>query len=259
MIYDTISNELKSINKRIENVQAELLQLPPGKIVVAKNGSNFKWYLNNGHQTTYLPKTMRPLAEQLACKKYLNTQLASLLRQKTALEHYIQNCNNAPDSDQFLSDDSPYQELLRPYFHSLSETIEEWVNAPFEQNQKYPEQLNQKSISGNVVRSKSESIIDMALYMNKIPFRYECLLKLNEISFYPDFTILHPRTGQIFYWEHFGMMDDPGYAENAYSKMQFYNSCGIIPSINLITTFETKDHPLTSDLVEKTIKQYFGG
>lgn len=61
----------------------------------------------------------------------------------------------------------------------------------------------------------------------------------------------------VYYWEHFGLMDNPTYAQNAYSKLQIYTSHGIIPSIQLITTYETKANPLSTDIVEKIIAYYF--
>lgn len=128
---------------------------------------------------------------------------------------------------------------------------------PYETNPTHPEQLICKSISGNNVRSKSEAMIDMYLYLNKIPCRYEAALELGDTVIYPDFTICHPQTMEIFYWEHFGLMDNPSYSKNAYSKLQLYTSHGIIPSIQLITTYETKDNPLDIELVEKFITHYF--
>ena len=52
-------------------------------------------------------------------------------------------------------------------------------------------------------------------------------------------------------------MDDAAYAKSAFSKMSLYTANGIIPSINLITTFETMDHPLSVKMVEMLIRQYF--
>jgi len=94
------------------------------------------------------------------------------------------------------------------------------------------------------------------LSLNKIPFRYESQLLLNNIPFYPDFTIRHPQTGEFIYWEHFGMIDDPTYSQNAFSKLQFFISNEIIPSVNLIATYETRKHPLTSDMVEQQIQLF---
>ena len=73
--------------------------------------------------------------------------------------------------------------------------------------------------------------------MSKIPYRYEEVIQLVEVTISPDFTIKHPVTGQIYYWEHFGKMDDPIYAKNVCDKIQLYISHGIIPSVQLITTY----------------------
>ena len=66
-----------------------------------------------------------------------------------------------------------------------------------------------------MLRSKSEAIIDMILYKNGIPFRYEEKIVLGDVILYPDFVIRHPKTGDFYYWEHFGMMDDEDYINKA--------------------------------------------
>ena len=80
---------------------------------------------------------------------------------------------------------------------------------------------------------------------------------LDDITLFPDFTIRHPVSKEVYYWEHFGMMDDSAYSQKAFSKMQLYTRYGIIPSVNLITTYETKDNPLSIDTIEKVISNYF--
>ena len=52
-------------------------------------------------------------------------------------------------------------------------------------------------------------------------------------------------------------MDNPSYSQNAYSKLQLYINNGILPGRNLITTYETTNHPLDFDTIEKTLKLYF--
>ena len=107
------------------------------------------------------------------------------------------------------------------------------------------------------MRSKSEALIDTALYRKQIPFRYECALQLGKWTVYPDFTIRHPNTGELYYWEHFGKMEDKEYADQAFTKLQKYNTHGIVPTIQLIMTFETKDNPLSPEKVDNIIEQYF--
>ena len=149
------------------------------------------------------------------------------------------------------------KELIKPYFTPLSEDLYEWMNSAYETNLNYPEHLVHKSTSGHLLRSKTEAIIDMFLYQNQIPFRYECALHLGETTLFPDFTIRHPKSGDLYYWEHFGLMDNPSYVQNTYSKLQLYTTYGIIPTIQLITTYETKDHPIDVDTISKIISHYF--
>jgi len=160
-------------------------------------------------------------------------------------------------SEKMLTDMPEYRELLLPYFRPLSEDLENWMNEPYERNMKYPEQLTQKASSNKYVRSKSEVLIDMVLTQNNIPFRYECALQLGEITLYPDFTIRHPKTGELFYWEHFGMMDSLSYRKNAGFKLQNYILNGIFPTVQLITTYETKENQLDLEVIEKIVSQYF--
>ena len=147
--------------------------------------------------------------------------------------------------------------MLAPHFTPLSQELSDWSHASYERNQNHSEHLLHKSNSGNFLRSKSEAIIDMLLYMHRIPFRYECALYLGNITIFPDFTIRHPQTGNFYYWEHFGLMDNSNYAQKTYSKLQLYNSHGIIPSIQLITTFETMEKPIDVDSISKIIEHYF--
>ena len=98
----------------------------------------------------------------------------------------------------------------------------------------------------------------MALYTNKIPYRYECKLTLGNVVIYPDFTIRHPRTGEVFYWEHFGMMDVPQYAKSAADKIMLYTQNQIYPDEKLITTYETKEQPIDTGKIQKLIAYYFG-
>ena len=87
------------------------------------------------------------------------------------------------------------------------------------------------------VPGSGNGIIDMLLYKNGIPFRYEEKLVLGSTTIYPDFVIRHPVTGKYYYWEHFGMMDEEEYRNNACNKIRLYCENGTIPSIQLFKGF----------------------
>lgn len=256
-IYQKICSERQRLEQQLISIEKALQKLPEGKLICSRNGNYTKWYQSNGQTPTYIPRKNRQLARQLAEKKYLSLKKKELLQEKKAIDFYLRHHSSDCLSQELLSDSSGFSELLRESFLPSEPSLQEWASAPYERNPKYPDQLAHKTSSGIYVRSKSESIIALFLHIHQIPFRYECALSLNNIVIYPDFTILHPQTGQIFYWEHFGMMDNRTYCQNSISKLQEYAANKIYPGVNLLTTYETKNQPLDSGLVENMIAYYF--
>ena len=248
--------EQQRIQKEKERIQKQIFKLPAGTIFCFQNGTHVKWYEKDGKRRQYLPKDQRKYAEKLAMKKYLLLRMKELIQEERAVGSYISHHRESV-SEQMLAPDSPYSELLAPYFQPESSDLQSWMESPYEQNKKYPEQKIYGTSAGIHVRSKSESMIVYLLHDYKIPFRYESELELGQVTVYPDFTIRHPKTGKLFLWEHLGMVDETAYRRNALSKLQLYMEHGWIPSVNLILTFETKEYPLDMAYVEGLIKEYF--
>lgn len=183
--------------------------------------------------------------------------VAEVTEQISALDVYQ---SRLPESaSDLLEESSPYYELLQSYFakDKLPVSVQKWREEVYETNASHPEHLIHTTLAGHKVRSKSEVIIANLLYTNHIPYRYEAALQLNEFTVYPDFTILHPSTQQIFYWEHFGMMDKSAYCDVACNKLKSYCYNGIYPTMQLITTYETGKAPIRSEQVQQIITQYF--
>lgn len=253
---------MKQESQRLENeivtIQQKLATMPPGKLICARNGNRYKWYKSDGHKKIYIPKKNRQFAEQLAAKRYLSILLEDLLHEKRAIDFYLRHHHaEVGRVDKMLTEESEFQRLISPLFKTQSQELQEWSLAEYECNQKYPEQLLHQGMSGRKMRSKSEVAIETQLFLNGIPFRYECALQIGSIVIYPDFTIRHPKTGKTYYWEHFGMMDDPNYIRKTTQKLQTYMINGIVPSIQLITTYETKDNPLGYDKIRRVIEEFF--
>lgn len=261
-MYKHILNEIMKANQtltvQINSIKEQLKNFPDGTLICAKNGTAYKWYIYNSPNTLYLPKKEHALAEQLALKKYLSLTLQDLMQQQKAINAFLKHCPIQPNSaEQLLKDNPEFQRLLSSYYKPFNQELSEWIAEEYETNPRFQEQRTHKTLSGNMVRSKSEALIDMILYTNHIPFRYECKLQLNNVTIYPDFTIRHPLTGEVYYWEHFGLMDNLAYSKNAFHKLQLYSENGIIPSINLITTYETFEHPLSIEEIDHIVKRYF--
>lgn len=257
-MYQKILEYYCRISTQISEIQEKISSLPEGTLVCCSGKKSTKWYRSFGSYRNYIHKNDRITAEQLAVKKYLTMTLKQLSAEKLALEAYLKCRDSAKDSSSELLFEKPcYQELLSPYFKPSSQEIQDWMEAKYEKNPSHPENLVHNTRLGFHVRSKSESMIANFLYTNHIPFRYECSLSLGAHTLFPDFTILHPETHEIYYWEHFGMMDDPAYSKNACTKLQLYTANGIIPSIQLLTTYETQTHPLSYEEISFVASRCF--
>lgn len=239
---------------RIENI---LSIQPKGYLKINKNGNSCKWFKCLDGKRIYISKKEKEKAAELAYKMYLQACLADLKKELSAIKSYKkQYPADQLEKDKLLSS-SEFVSLLKGNFEPISESLRNWSSEEYKQNTNHPENLMHRSITGKYLRSKSEVLIDTFLCQFQIPHRYECELIIDNTTLFPDFTIRHPITGSTYYWEHFGMMDQHLYAEQCMKKLKLYFENNIIPSKNLIITFETKSSPLTIDIVQHQIEHYF--
>ena len=250
---------IKAKNRLLSN----LANMPPGSLRIDKNGRNTKWRFideNNSHKRKiYLSKSDTDLAQKLALKKYLKSKLQTIEEQLAQIDRFLAGYPAVPAFQTIFPEyTADFRSLLAPYMEARQEPIEKWLLTPFESNPEFPERLKVPTKAGVFVRSKSEAMIAGELFDNHIPFRYECLLSLNDLRVYPDFTILDPKTMEkIIIWEHFGLMDTPAYSHSASMKLNAYLDAGYIPGKNLIITYETKDAPLDINYVSLLIHYHF--
>ena len=144
--------------------------------------------------------------------------------------------------------------LITPAREPDSEFIEAWRHLPYTSK---PFEINAPeyyTASGTRVRSKSEVIIADALDRAGIPYRYEFPTSVKGWgTLYPDFTCLNIHSREEIIWEHFGLMGDPDYAENAVQKLAHYAASGYILGKNFIATFESGTTPLSVKQVQSYI------
>ena len=113
-----------------------------------------------------------------------------------------------------------------------------------------------------LLRSKSELIIYEKLLNEGFHPLYEKELTLSGVTRIPDFTIIDDNTGNIYYWEHCGMITDPSYRKRWEEKKRWYYQHGILPleenggpNGTLIVTIETPNQGISLPDIEKIIKQ----
>ncbi|MCF0232344.1 MAG: hypothetical protein HUJ63_08805, partial [Enterococcus sp.] len=223
-----LSKEIHFLTMRLNAIRAE------GSLSIAKSHNYTQWFQCCKGVRSYIKKDDVELAQQLALRKYIEMRLKELHYDLSQINAFLSKFH--PDdhtSPQLLTQDSLYQSLLLPFFTDNDIVLNEWYTKPFATNFAFSEKLIHKTKSGLMVRSKSERDICNFLYDNHILFHYEELLNLDGAYYYPDFTIMHPRTHKIYYWEHAGMMDDSQYVVNAMKKFTDYALHGILLNKNL--------------------------
>ncbi len=250
---------IKQLKTRIKETQQALSCLPEGVLHTSHQGNQYYYRhkLTDG-TIRYIPKKDLSLACDLAYRKYLELQLEELqerLRAMLSFQHATEHSRGK--AVQYLEDNEGAGRLLRERLTIENAPLSEWASRPPCISAPYQERCIFTCRSGHTVRSKSEVMIDNALYTARIPFRYEDPLTLGNQVLHPDFTIRHPVSGAYILWEHFGLMDVPKYIRSATEKTALYACHGYTPFHNLILTYETDDRPLTYSQIDLMLFYYF--
>ena len=268
-----IEKRLAELQKLLTKKMKSYEKTPQGRIRISQNGGHPEYYLvteRGSLRGKYLPHSQETLARQLAQKDY-DARLIKLLQNEiTALQNYMKQTSNGRAISELYDSLCPARRALitpailtdEQYAASWQEVS--WTGRPFS-----PDAPLLYTARGERVRSKSEVIIADTLFRHNIPYRYEFPITLkrinsddirrdfgSSITLYPDFLCLNTRTRQEFFWEHFGLMDDPDYSKNAAGKLRLYTENGLLPGRNLIITMETQSEPLSSRTIEQIITSF---
>ena len=268
--YQRMLNRREELIQKIQKTQIKLMNLPQGELHLQRFGGYVKWYLHqkseNGiRQRTYIPKTNQQEAELYALSTLYQARLVDAQSELISVEKYLKSRGKIIEpstifvsrEEQILRDPE-YGKLLSRFRTQKQRQIENWKNTPYADNSSYhPEQLNVQVQGDFYVRSKSERLIAEQLIIANLAFHYEERLGEGKGSIISDFTIMHPGNLYLYFWEHYGLFDQPAYMKEAISKIENYASRGIYLGDRLIITTETSTHPLTKDEVIWTIQHKF--
>ena len=281
-----IGERLAKLSAALKKLKANCNDTTHSHLRISQKGKHCEYYQVTKQTAPlgkYISKKKQLLIRQLAQKDY-DTKLISLLESEIlATTQYISKISdNSPPSDKAVSQHKSKitqyyekmslarKELITPVTLSNEQYIKEWMKEtwqplPFSEDTPFF-----YTARGERVRSKSEVIIADSLFRHNIPYRYEYPLALRHFSrnnltkemnktviFHPDFLCLNTYTRQEFIWEHMGLMDSPEYAENTIGKLRIYAENGIFPGHRLIITMETQNQPISTQIIEKIIPEYF--
>jgi len=227
--------------------------------LIVKNNKYFYLSILGTRKRKYLSGNNTETIKALAQKRYYeNLTTASHENQKVfdkcikVLEtHTLQSIEEVFDS---------LPDVIKPYVTPLEETNEGY--ARYWQNTKYvTKNIDQNSpyitLRKEIVRSKSEVLIADRLYNAGIPYHYEKPHRIGKNqTWYPDFSILNKRTRTEFIWEHFGLVENPDYCSQMIMKLEEYSKNGYFIGKNLITTYESSQHSLSTEYIDRIIKEF---
>ena len=265
--HDSISRVMEAERLRLEGLQhlyeKECRRLPDADIICKINKGRLYYYIAEDVRDPKAPdrrvkrlhalgENNRQLREDLWRRRCLKETLPILENNLIVIDRFIKRYKPTPNwpAIRDLAPDPPLQ-------RQGCRQILSWERQPFESNPHHPEGLIHVTQSGRMVRSKSEAIIAGLLETHDVPFRYEARLDLTDRHLYPDFTIKRKRDGQIYYWEHFGMMDVDVYLEAMDAKMTAYREAGILPWNQIITTFDNENGSIDVRHIDGLVRSFF--
>lgn len=235
----------------------EIADAPEGRLRVSTNKGHFQYYKVSDaikNPGTYLGKNNLNEAALLARADYNRKILPYLQQEVDIINNLLKHSSNL-----HLCYDSFHlgrRKLFQPVTLPDEEYKKLWQSKEYKHKTFEQTDIVLLASNGQRVRSKSEMIIADTLSRFEIPYRYEYPVKLKNYTVHPDFLCLNIRTRQEYIWEHFGLMDNPEYQQNAFSKIADYQNCGYFPGKNLILTFETIKNPLSAKQVSQLTKEY---
>ena len=204
----------------------------------------------------------------LASKAYATKLLKAAEKERNQLSRCINILQSEKDIDgNDLADiDSVYDRLSEGLKENVTPSkFTDEGYAQRWQNEKYHNRWIKSDYSfetprGERVRSKSEWMIASMLADAGVPYRYEEIVAVSpefSVFFHPDFTVLNKRTRKIYYWEHFGRMDDPKYVEESFMpKISEYYNFEFLPGEKLLMTFESRHSPLDVTQIKRLIEAF---
>lgn len=290
-----VADREKKLVEIKRSLERTMSTMPKGSLNISMERGKARYYHFTGMNVKrrYLSKNEMDFIKKLAQKDYNNQVLKSVNQELKALKLLSSTYPEILVEDVYNTLALEKQVLVTPVTETASQFADHWQSKSYQGKAFRENDPELYTAKGERVRSKSEVMIADALGRAGIPYKYECPLELTDLhnvsenkfsqknefpkmyfhkdqryadgtsgsgevkrTVYPDFTILNVKTRQEIYWEHFGRMDDPEYAEKTVWKINLYMRNNIFAGKNLIMTFETRKNPLNQQTIINMIKNH---
>lgn len=263
---ESIEKRIAYLDNLIKRKEALISKATPGRIKARKQGDKYYYeYFSDQGDSRYLRtkdahdmNIAKAIAQADYDRRIIQSALSESKLLKKAQDFYESGCSE----DIYQQIGEARRSLITPIRSSDKEYVKQWLARPRQLSKRLSKEEGFETERGEYVRSKSEVFIANALLKYGIPYIYEPALSVIDHTsglhrvVYPDFLVLNIRTRSEYYYEHFGKMDDPGYATDNIGKLTDYALTGYHIGEQLITSFETRIQPLKPDAITLIIEHY---
>ena len=206
----------------------------------------------------YIPAENTKLVRQLAQKSYDKRLVSKMVQLEKSIRKFCVEVSRLVPECIFENLKEDRKLYVQPAVLPDKEFAKIWLSEEYHGKPFWDGDKSYFTAGGLRVRSKSEILIANTLERYAIPFRYEYPVELRYLgTVNPDFYVLRLSDRKEFCWEHFGIMDEPDYAEQAVRKLLAYEQSGWFPGKNMIVTFESSSHPLEERMLQYLLESYF--
>ena len=245
----------------ITAIDEEIVNAPKESLRASTQRGKSQYYIRtkpSERSGKYVRKADLPRAAAIAQRDYDLALREAALKEQASIKELLSIRESDLPEDVFGKLILPRQELAVPHFISDEEYAARWLAEPYTPKGFKEGDPEFHSTDGTRVRSKSEALLGDIFDSYPVPKKFECPVRLhNGKIIHPDYTLLNVRERKEYIWEHFGLMDDGDYVAGVSRKLSLYMELGYFPDDNLLMTFESGNHPLDQEKVEKLILRTF--
>ena len=250
------------LQKTIRQCRQWLEKAPRGKLRISCSRGSASFFHNRSDKgkdevRLYEGKDY-PLIQKLVRKDYYRRIIPVAEEELKTVERLLRMKESQTLANVFPKLHPLRRKIVSPIEETREEALKKWIDIPTPPSEPRTGSYFIPTERGEYVRSRNEYLIANALFHAGIPYKYEFpYTAVNDVVLHPDFYVRNISTGQEFFWEHFGMMDNPDYVVKSFMyKISLYQAGGIILGKNLIATFSGGKNELDMDSVTMMIDEY---
>lgn len=232
---ERMRQEYRQVHYKIQRLMDEIAGAVQGTLVSKKVGRNTYhdhqiWKDGKRKRTYVRVKRVEGLRREIDRRQYQERMLKKLKRYLEQLHKCLRHFQQKA-AEVIETCEGELREATRREQEKEGDRIAA-AQKPFGGGYRY------RTLRGEYVRSKSEMLIANLLFAMGIPYRYEPRVVLGGREVSGDFWVRSRLNGKEYYWEHYGMLDNEEYAEQAAEKQRKYRAAGFRLGKNLIETYE---------------------